>query len=122
MEEKNADVISFSNTATPSYGKSAQMASERTTPNGGGLVAKRHDVEILNRKRISLSGVEKVKNINETLFVGKVAGYTITVQGQNMELTKLDLESGIVEITGTITALKYTGNADNQSLLKRIFK
>ena len=81
-----------------------------------------HNVEIIDRHRIMLTGVEKVKNINETLFVGKVAGYGITVQGENMELTKLDLDSGVVEITGTINGLKYTGKNANQSLFKRLFK
>lgn len=81
-----------------------------------------HNVEIIDRHRIMLTGVEKVKNINETLFMGKVAGYGITVQGENMELTKLDLDSGVVEITGTINGLKYTGKSANQSLFKRLFK
>ncbi len=81
-----------------------------------------HNVEIIDRHRIMLTGVEKVKNINETLFVGKVAGYGITVQGENMELTKLDLDSGVVEITGTINGLKYMGKNANQSLFKRLFK
>lgn len=81
-----------------------------------------HNIEIKNRQSIVLSGVEKVKNINDNLFVGKIAGFGITVQGANMELTKLDLDSGVVEITGTINSLKYTTNAPSQSFFKRIFK
>ncbi|MGN1227155.1 MAG: YabP/YqfC family sporulation protein [Christensenellales bacterium] len=83
---------------------------------------KKQNIEIINRQTIILSGVEKVKNINENIFIGKIAGCGITVQGNGMELTKLDLESGVVEISGTINSLKYTTNAPNQSLLKRIFK
>ena len=83
---------------------------------------KTHNLEITNREKIILTGIEKVKNINSNIFVGKVAGYAVTVQGENLELTKLDLDSGEIEICGTINSLRYGGANTNQSLLKRIFK
>jgi len=84
--------------------------------------SKLHNVEIKNREYIVLTGVEKVKNINSNQFVGKVAGYGITIQGANLELVKLDLDNGLVEISGQINSLKYTGATSGGGILKRMFK
>ena len=83
---------------------------------------KTHNLDIKNRKVTSLTGVEKVKNINSSTFEGKVAGYHITIQGDGLELTKLDLDKGEVEISGTVNSLKYSGTSEKVSLFKRIFK
>ena len=37
-----------------------------------------------------------------------------------MEVTKLDVEQGVVEIAGEINSIQYLG--EKKSLLKRIFK
>ena len=81
-----------------------------------------HNVEIKNREVMVLTGVEKVKNINSNMFSAKINGYSITVQGSNLELNKLDIDSGEVVISGTINSLKYSGATANQSLFKRVFK
>lgn len=88
----------------------------------GNEIVKKQNVVITNRELIVLSGVEKVKNINENIFVGKVAGSNITIQGSNLELTKLDLESGEVELAGLINSLKYSNVFGGKNILKRLFK
>ena len=88
--------------------------------NDGGF--KTHNIEINDRKIIKVNGVEKVKNINTNIFVGKVAGSMLTIQGNNLELTKLDLDSGEIEIVGLFNSLKYSGATQKLSLIKRIFK
>lgn len=99
------------------------MAIENERNNAQKNIYKNNNVEIIDRKSITLTGVEKVKNINENIFVGKVAGCNLTIQGQNMELTKLDLDSGVVEISGLIIALKYLGGGtQGKSFFKRLFK
>ena len=89
---------------------------------GNNSNGKLHNVEIRNREVMVLTGVEKVKNINPNIFIAKINGYSITVQGNNLELNKLDIDSGEVVISGIINSLKYGGATNNQSILKRIFK
>lgn len=85
-------------------------------------ITKQSNIEIKNRNFIAINGVEKVKNINESMFIGKVAGLNMVIQGQNLELVKLDLGNGEIEIKGTLNSLKYSGNIQSGNIFKRLFK
>ena len=73
-----------------------------------------------NRQKLNLTGVDKVDNITPTLVCCKVGGDSLNIEGENMEVTRLDVEAGNVEIVGQINAIKYA--VEKKSLIKRIFK
>lgn len=77
---------------------------------------------LINRKNLSLTGIEKVIGINESSLLANVDGGVLSVNGQSMEVKKLDVESGNLEIEGKIDCIKYLDKKEKLGLLKRIFK
>ncbi|MBO5102726.1 MAG: sporulation protein YabP [Clostridia bacterium] len=79
-----------------------------------------HNIVLENRRKLCISGVEKVDNVSPMHFSCVVVGTEMHVEGKEMEVTKLDVEQGVVEIAGEINSIQYLG--EKKSLLKRIFK
>lgn len=77
---------------------------------------------LINRKFLSLTGIQKVIGINESSLLVEVEGCSLAVSGQNMEVKKLDVESGNLEIEGKIISFKYLDKKEKMGILKRIFK
>ena len=77
---------------------------------------------LVNRKSLTLTGIEKVVGINETNLLVEVDGGSLSVSGQNMEVKKLDVESGNLEIEGKIDSMKYLDKKEKLGFFKRIFK
>lgn len=77
---------------------------------------------LTNRSILSLSGVEKVIAVSEKQLSLEVCGSGLIIEGNNMNVQKLDVDNGIIEIKGKIDCIKYQGKKEKTSLLKRIFK
>ncbi|MBQ9791896.1 MAG: hypothetical protein IJW28_04895 [Clostridia bacterium] len=76
-------------------------------------------LSIQNRLNIKLDGVNEVKRSNETEILLKLTDTALTILGNNLTITKLDLEQGILEASGTINTIQY---GQKLNLIKRIFK
>ena len=77
---------------------------------------------LVNRKILNLTGIEKVVGISDSELLVEVDGVALSVQGSNMEVKKLDVESGILEIVGLINNIKYFDKKQKLNFIKRIFK
>lgn len=77
---------------------------------------------LINRKNLCLTGIEKVVGISDSELLVEVDGVALSVQGSNMEVKKLDVESGILEVDGMINNIKYFDKKQKLSFIKRIFK
>lgn len=78
-------------------------------------------IVLVNRNKLSLSGVEKVLSAKEDLIQVLTNEEGLVITGSDLQVTKLDQESGAVEIEGKIDALKFT-TGYKDSFWKRIFK
>lgn len=76
---------------------------------------------ICNRESINLLGVTKVGSCTETTICLDLAGESMIIEGQGLHITKLDIETGIVDITGKVNGLKYAKGKTNGGFFKRIF-
>lgn len=88
-----------------------KVTSEATKPN--------ETLILTNRKSLKLEGIVEINSSSETQLSVKMKDTTLNILGSNMHITKLDVETGILEIDGLINQLKY---GKNENLLKRIFK
>lgn len=79
------------------------------------------EIRLSNRELLNITGVEKVYESNGNKLQVKVAGVNMCVTGENLNIVKLDVESGIVEVSGLINEIKYTGDGKS-NFFKRIFK
>lgn len=74
-----------------------------------------------NRKKLSLTGVEKAISSNEQNMIFMVNGAKIFISGQGLHIEKLDVESGMLELDGVVDCIKY-GTGSNKNMFKRLFK
>ena len=76
-------------------------------------------LEIKNQKQIRLDGVNEVKRTNDTEIVLKLDNKPLTIKGNNLNVTKIDLEDGLFMAEGIILSVNYE---IKQNLLKKLFK
>ena len=79
-------------------------------------------VTLINRENLAISGVERVYETNENKIQLKVAGSNLLINGQNLNIARLDVESGNVNIEGKVNELKYFTRDNKSGFLKKIFK
>ena len=77
---------------------------------------------LLNRKTLTLTGVEKVFETNENKVQVKVSGSNLLISGEGLNISRLDVETGVIEIQGIINELKYSIGETKTNLFKKIFK
>ena len=66
-----------------------------------------HDLQLKERKALTLSGVTEVVSFDDSTVVLQTALGTLVVQGRELQLKTLSLEGGQVAVDGTVTALTY---------------
>lgn len=76
-------------------------------------------VSLINRKNLKLEGIIEINSSSENLLSIKLKETTLTICGQNMHITHLDINTGILEVEGIITSIKY---GKNENIFKRIYK
>ena len=84
--------------------------------------ARAHNIALIDRKRLSITGVEDVDCFNEQLVVLKTPLGTLTVTGAGLNMSKLCLEDGQVALEGEVDALEYTGGKRRGGVLGRLFR
>lgn len=75
-----------------------------------------------NRTNLTLSGVEKVYETNENKIQLKVSNSNFLITGENLNISRLDVESGNVSVEGKINELKYLSNESKGNIFKKLFK
>ena len=86
----------------------------------GGAPAREHVVTLVDRKRLSLTGVEDVDCFNEQLVVLRTGLGTLTVAGAGLNISRLSLEDGCVEVEGEVDALEYSGGRKKGGFWSRL--
>lgn len=79
-----------------------------------------HKIICENRKTLCITGVERADNASPTHFSCMVMGRELHIDGKELQVNKLDVEQGIVELQGEIDAIHYS--QEKKSFLKRLFK
>ncbi len=80
-----------------------------------------HTLLIDNRKKITVTGVSDVSSFNEELIHISTSLGDVSISGEALLVTKLDLQSGEVTVEGTIISLSYSEVRAKGSLLSRMF-
>ncbi len=83
---------------------------------------KNHKIELDGHKLLSVSAVKSVPTFSDKELIVDLADEKLTISGQNLEVKHLDLESGILVVTGYVTAMRYSSGSTEKSFLKRLVK
>jgi len=85
---------------------------------------KSHGVRIESREKVYITGVDDVDNFNEgEVNMLTAAGY-LTITGNDLHITKLNLDEAQVVVEGNIEGVNYSKAPDQQQggFFGRIFK
>ena len=84
---------------------------------------KPHSLSLEGRQKATITGVEEVDSFNEQMVVLSTTAGTLTLLGQQLHVSHLNLENGQLLVEGEIAALEYDDCKQNRgSLLTRLFR
>lgn len=81
-----------------------------------------HNLIMENRSNLSMSGVEKVINFDDSIIVLNTQMGEMTVKGESLHISKMDVDTGDLSIKGKIYGLIYNETTHGNSVIKRLFK
>lgn len=77
------------------------------------------NLTLVSRKSLKLEGIIEVIATSDTNIVLKLKDSPLHITGNNINITKLDINLGILEASGNFDSFKYNKSGN---FLKRIFK
>ena len=83
---------------------------------------KAHKVVMDNRNSMSMTGITKVTSRDPDLVLLVTEQGKLKITGKNMQANNLDLDKGILELTGNFNTMIYSGDKDGTLSLKGLFK
>ena len=81
--------------------------------------AKKHSLEMIERKTMTLQGIDDVISFDEGCIVLLSVCGIISIDGKDMHIVSLDLDTGRVEISGTVNGIIYPESTGKGGLLRR---
>lgn len=89
------------------------------------IIENKGDIDIIDRKRIHITGISEVINFNEEEInlVTTLGG--LNIKGENLKMNKLDVNNGEISIMGIINSLTYKNYKNvnkKDSIIERLFK
>lgn len=78
-------------------------------------------IVICNQQNISISGVSKVLSQTDKNVSAILSGKTLVIEGENLSVSQLNVESGVLNVDGKIFCVKFLGEKKKENLFKRIF-
>ena len=84
-------------------------------------IQKPSKIVICNQNDISISGISKVLSSTEKLISVVINGKVVAIEGENLSVSELNVETGVLVANGKVVSVKYTTEKQKDSLLKRIF-
>ena len=87
-------------------------------------IYKTHDIKLLNRNILSLSGIKKIINFDKSEFILSSVEGTILIKGNDLEVLLLDTDKGEVKIKGRVNSIIYSDpkKENKESIFTKLFK
>jgi sporulation protein YabP len=83
----------------------------------------KHDITVKGRKTIEVTGVASVESFDVHEFSLITSAGPLRIEGTNLHMKHLDLQSGVVVIEGTLTNLSYAADGGKKPrLATRLFR
>ena len=83
---------------------------------------KLQNVILENREKITISGINEVKNFDEDIINLSTQLGELTIKGENLHISKMDIDIGNLSVSGNFYGLIYNETSNSNSFFKRIFK
>jgi len=85
--------------------------------------SKSHSIIVENRNKTVITGVNDVESFNENDIIIVTHSGGLRIKGKNLEIIKISVESGDLEMTGEVTSLQYS-NLDRSpnNIITKLFR
>ena len=84
--------------------------------------ASAHSLSIDERTLTKMTGVEEVINYSDTIIDIRTTHGTIILKGKDLNISKLDTESGELCINGEVNSLQYSKTKQKRSAFEGLLK
>jgi len=85
-----------------------------------------HKLVLFNQEQMELTGINRVESFNPEEILLETELGLVAIKGEDLDMHNLNLEQSLVEITGLVTEIIYTGEKagamGKRGFLERIFK
>ena len=82
-----------------------------------------HSISLKGRSSLVISGVEHIYSFNEKRVEILTSEGRLVVEGENLDMNKLNLEESIISVEGTVNAMNYVkAKKPEEKFLKKVFK
>ena len=82
-----------------------------------------HNVILEDRKRLTVTGVSDVDSFDEQTIVVYTGMGELTLRGNGLHISRLNTETGELNVTGTVYAMAYTDErSKGDGMFSRLFK
>ncbi|MGI6413350.1 MAG: sporulation protein YabP [Syntrophomonadaceae bacterium] len=86
-----------------------------------------HTIRLVNRKNMELTGINNVNTFDEQLILLETGMGLISISGQDLHITKLNLDEGKVDLEGSINSVEYKAQGADvktkgKNILNRLLK
>ena len=83
---------------------------------------KNHSVNLLNREILNVSEVVNIEYFTPEAVAAKTICGRMIIKGKNLVVDTMESKTGNLLIKGTVNEIIYENNAENKSLIKKLFK
>jgi len=82
-----------------------------------------HSITLKDRSSLTVSGIEHIYSFNDKKVEVRTSAGEMVIEGENLDMGKLNLDESIISVQGTINSIIYSKERKPQeSLIKRLFK
>ncbi len=78
--------------------------------------AREHTLTLLDRKRMTLTGVLDVSEFSETQVILKTSLGGLCIKGSALSISKLDTDNGTLDVGGEIREIRYMNKSGGKFL------
>lgn len=82
----------------------------------------RTSVTIENRERISVTGIVRIDSFDESEVCARAENSLVSIFGQGLHISRLDLDNGVLIVDGFITGVEYSDEENKSGFFGRLFK
>ena len=85
---------------------------------------KNQNIFIEDRNKVTITGVEQVDSFNDNTIILRTVKGGMTIRGEGLNVGKLNLDNGNININGIINGIVYNNKDSSQrkNIIGKIFK
>lgn len=82
-----------------------------------------HSISLKGRSNLVISGVDHIYSFNDKKVELLTSAGKLTVEGEGLDMNKLNLEESIITVEGTVNSISYAkAKKPEEKFLKKVFK